>query len=94
MTIRVIIARPMNHQEMVKYINTHRIKQGKGIITDRTMYNVENKYRQVEEGPESRRANIYFIDKRVIFPTVKPQLPQESISSLIQRPGAKDLLIS
>lgn len=36
----------------------------------------------------------YFTDTRVIFPTFTTQLPQESISSLIQRPDAKDLLIS
>lgn len=48
----------MNHEEVVKYTNTHIIKQRKQINTNHTMYNVENKYRQVEEGPESQRANI------------------------------------
>lgn len=57
------------------------------------MYNVENKHGQVEEGPESQRTN-KFHTCICIFPTVTTQVPQESISSLIQRPRAKDLLVS
>lgn len=59
MTTRAIIARPLNHEKMVKYKNTHIIKQRKWINTNHTTYNVENKYRQVKEGPESRRANLF-----------------------------------
>lgn len=82
----------MNHEEMVKYTNTHTIKQRKGINTNHTMYNVENTGRLKRD--QKMKQQTYFIDTWVIFPTVTTQLPQESISSLIQRPGAKDLLVS
>lgn len=80
----------MKHEEMV---NTHIIKQRKEINTNHKMYDVENKYGQVEEGPASQRTN-KFHTYRGSLPTVRTQLPQEGIPSLIQRPGAEDLLIS
>jgi len=56
------------------------------------MYNVANTGRLKRD--QKAEEQTYFIDTPVIFPTVTTQLPQESISSLMQRPGARDLLVS
>lgn len=52
------------------------------------MYNVENDYGKVEEGPASQRTN-KFHTYRGSLPTVRTQLTQEGISKLVQRPGTR-----